>query len=127
MTDLDREVCPRKFWVHTARPLPEIGDTLIRSGVVEAARHDCENVYEWLECELAGCAVELNVSRKHHDGDVNETEPLAFLLIGSDLPAMTAMVDQIAARVESALQQPVMIGAIEYLGGDDFRYVPDRE
>jgi hypothetical protein len=126
MEDTNRTVCPRKFWTHTARPLSELAERLLQNGVIASANHDYENVYEWLECHLQGGTVELNISRKHHDGDIDEREPLAFLLIGKDVAAMDAMVDDIANQVKSALQMPITLGTIEYLGGDEYRYVPSE-
>ena len=121
----NRKVCQRKFWIQTELPLVAIADALTKSGIVQSANHDYENIYEWLECDLSDQDVELNVSRKHHDGNIDETEPLGFLLIGDDLNKMEGMVDSIAAQVEKVLQLQVTIGAIEHVGGDDFRYLPE--
>jgi hypothetical protein len=126
MEDTNRIVCSRKFWTYTARPLPELAEALLKSGVVSSANHDCENVYEWLECRLSRSSIELNISRKHHDGDIDDTEPLAFLLIGNDATVMDEIVDEVAGQIASVLQMPMTLGAIEYLGGDDYRYNPDK-
>lgn len=126
MDDTKRIVCPRKFWTYTAGPLPELADMLLRSGIVTTAEHDSENVYEWLKCRLSGESIELNISRKHQDGDLDGTEPLAFLLIGTDGSAMAKIVDGVAGRVASALQMPMTLGTIDYLGDDEYRYNPDE-
>lgn len=131
-----RNVCLRKFWTVSDRPLPQVAEAFLTRGVVVAADHDYENVYEWLECRLPGGDVELNISRKHHhcdDGSEHDvdsetaaaSEPLTFLLIGADLPAMAAMVDDLARRVGAALGLPVTIGRVDYLGGDEYCYVPE--
>lgn len=117
------QICPLKFWIRSGRPLDEIADALQHAGVIDAYSLDSENVYEWFTCVPSGYNVELNVSRKHYDGDLDFDEPLAFLVIGQgqETPPEN-LVTELAAAVHTVLQTPVWLGSIEYLGNDEFRY-----
>ena len=124
MKDPDRGVCPRKFWFDTDLHLSAIGELLVKWKIVASAAYDYENVYEWLECELDGTCVKLNVSRKHCEFETDGSKPTSFLLIGSDLTEMMERVDRIASEIAAVLQLPVTIGEINYLGNDKFQFVP---
>lgn len=119
--------CHRAFWTRTPLALSEVADILIAQQIVSTAEHDIENTHEWLDCALGSGNLTLNVSRKHCDGVPDATEPLVFLLSGDDNGTLSALIDPLARHIEQALQQPISIGMIEYLGGDDFAYRPELD
>ena len=114
-----------KFWVLTNRPLTEVAESLKQANIITEFDCDYENVYEWFEGTLTTYDFVLNVSRKHHEGDLKPDEPLGFMGISSSgSPPIDSEISNLAAAVHIALGIKVYLGHIEYLGGDDFRYSP---
>jgi hypothetical protein len=123
MVESPNSICPLKFWIWSSRPLQEIADALLRAGVLGDYCQDCENAYEWFTCTPLGYDVELNVSRKHQESDLDFDEPLAFLIIARDESTPPeSIVRELAAAVQTAMKTTVYLGTIEYLGNDEFRY-----
>lgn len=111
-----------KAWFSSPLEFPEIGEKLINAGIITEFDFDCENVYEW----FVGCCqnpqVELNVSRKHCDGEGFELEPIHVMAMFSGDEPPDTFIDKIARSICDTFKTKVYVGHINYLNGDDFEY-----
>jgi len=111
-----------KAWFSSRLELPEIGEKFISVGVITEFDFDCENVYEWFVGCCQNTQFELNVSRKHCDGEGFELEPIHVMVMFSGDEPPDAFVDEIASSICDAFKTKVYVGQIDYLDGDEFKY-----
>lgn len=111
-----------KLWLVYAGTLEELASRLREAEIIGEAELDFENVYEWIEAPLRGSNIGLNLSREHSMDEA----PLDVLLMIEEQAPSEALIDGLAQRLAVALGVEVMVGEIEYLGGDDYRRTMKR-
>lgn len=116
-----------QFWLCADAALNEIAERLVAAGIIANYQLDSENVYAWFTARLPGASWELNVSHKHHEDELTPDEPVCFLLMYHDAEPADAVVKDLARNVAHGLKTDVLIGTIQYLGGDDFSYHPQEQ
>ena len=107
-----------EFWAFAALELTEVGERLRNEFRVCDPKFDYENLYHWFEI-AAQDGLPLNVSRKHRDGQSDFAEPLRIRASGYQ------SAEDEGRRLAICLRTAIYYGDVEYLGGDDFRYVAE--
>ena len=105
-----------EFWAFPAVELDVIGERLRVEFRSSDPEFDAENLYHWFDV-AAPDGLRLNVSRKHRGGQSDFADPLRIRASGYHSP------DDFGRRLAACLRCIVYYGEVEYLGGDDFRYV----
>lgn len=111
-----------KAWFKSPLSLEEIGSRLVKIGVIRNYSYDYENVYEWFVAETENEDLDFNVSRKHREGEGFEEEPIGILAIYSKQKPENIVVEKFAKSIAREFNCKVLLGFIEYLGGDDYEY-----
>lgn len=78
---------------------------------------DMENLYEWGEADSQNKSWQINISRKHYQGNPWPSQPYHILFTGSP-PDL----NNLAQLMADILKVEVNLGTIEYQGGDDYAY-----
>lgn len=110
-----------KLWFTFDGSLEALAARLREGGVIGEADLDFENVYEWFTAPLLrDDRIDLNISREHDDGEAAPEEPVDLLLMVEEAPH-EAQIDALAQQIATLLGADVLVGQVEYLGGDDYR------
>jgi len=113
-----------KAWFSSHLELDKVGDILVEYNIIKNYEFDYENVYEWLICDTENEDLELNISRKHCNYENFENENIAILFVYYKNEPSNDFVEFIAKEIEEKLNTKVILGEIEYLGGDNYKYCP---
>lgn len=118
-----------RAWFYSKDSLQHLAELLSGSGIINKYHYDCENVYEWVIAESGASDWEFNISRKHCDFDVNkfELEAISVTIMFDEVEPGNELVERQAKRISRKLSCNVFLGAINYLGGDDFEYLISSE
>lgn len=122
------------LWTTAPITLDQLCTVLSHTLGVGPFQHDCENVWEWGYAQVEGGHLEVNVTRKHEDGEPLPEEPIRVILLVSG-KARPDWADGIRAtwlpRIGQALANATgtiaYSGHWRYLRDDDFELEVQRE
>ncbi len=116
MTTLD-------FWLHTPRPLMDVADAIESALGTTPFEYDGESVWEWATAQIAGEGVELDISRKHREGNYREDDPVRIVLTIRDVAIAP---EEVAAAFGPQLAEAVGVlvhhGQVVHLKDHTFDY-----
>lgn len=127
-----------KIWFYSEFTLEDIGNLLLKNGIISSFDYDYENLYEWIEAESYISNVKFNISRKHsflkvveknqkESFDGEEKEPVSVMLIYSENEPSDNVIEKTAQKIACIFNCSVFTGIINYLGGDEFEYIKTDE
>jgi hypothetical protein len=99
-----------------------------------AFHFDAEDVWEWGLTRIENGYVEVNISRKHRHGESLLEEPIhVLLLVDNSAPVnydrewlIENLVVTYGQTIANLTKQPTHYGVVEYVGGEDFIYMPSQ-
>jgi hypothetical protein len=116
-----------KVWFSSGLSFEILGDKLKSIGLIESYHHDYENVYEWLEAKTKNEDLDLNISRKHCDGEGIEFEPIHVMAMFSENEPVSSVIEEIAYKISKTFNCKVYLGFIENSHGDEYEYTAMSE
>ncbi|MGD1841029.1 MAG: hypothetical protein ACFB0B_09055 [Thermonemataceae bacterium] len=126
-----------QLWFYSEKTLYDIATELYNKKLIGAFRYDYENVFEWVEAPSIDSSFKFNISRKKaywgfEEGSVeqkaaNLKEPISLALMYTHEEPSDRLLEEIATQINLTLACSVYLGAIRYLGGDDFKYIKTKE
>jgi len=123
------------LWVTAPIELETFCSRLSSESELPTFDFDAENVYEWGLTKIEKGCVEVNISRKHKNGESLFNEPIHVLLLVENTSPISYdsewvtrnLVPVYGQTIANLTQQITYYGNVEYLGGDDFSYNPSRK
>lgn len=121
LLEISMEYLTEKIWFLSELELFKLCRLIQKEFNLQEFEFDAENLYEWGIATDQDGLWQINISRKHREG---EPQPQEFyhLLFAGDVPAL----DKIAHGIARLIDREVYFGAINYLGGDDYQYCPSN-
>ncbi len=124
-----------KLWVTAPIELETFCNQLSSELELPAFNFDAENIYEWGITKIEHGHLEVNISRKHHHGEILFNEPIHILLLVENTAPLSYdsewvrknLVPVYGQAIANLTGQNTYHGNIEYLGNDDFSYQPTQK
>lgn len=111
-----------KAWFTSGSTLEEIGKQLTKNGIISNFDYDYENIYEWFVAKTEDKDLELNISRKHCNGENYEDEPIHILAMYTNKEPENTIIEHIATEIANLLHCKVNLGFLQYLQDDEYEY-----
>ena len=122
LLSVDKVHDKKSFWFHSEKSLRDLGNVIEAGLNTDPFEHDAENVWEWIEAKSKDGRYRYNVTRRHKDFSY----PVRITTYSRSGYLDTEELNQLGLRLAEALKTDVMLGLVEYIDGNEYKFTEEK-